>query len=67
VYFCLMRSASALRFSNVCSSLNLERMLRRVLGEGRAVKRDDRSINQSPRVGTHLFTGHSLLPNFKKA
>lgn len=26
-YFCLMRSASALRFSNGCSSLNLERML----------------------------------------
>ena len=30
-YFCLMRSASALRFSKVCSSLNLERML--VVGE----------------------------------
>lgn len=25
-YFCRMRSASALRFSNGCSSLNLERM-----------------------------------------
>ena len=26
-YFCRMRSASALRFSNGCSSLNLERIL----------------------------------------
>ena len=26
-YFCRMRSASALRFSNWCSSLNLERMV----------------------------------------
>lgn len=26
-YFCRMRSASALRFSSLCSSLNLERML----------------------------------------
>ena len=33
-YFCLMRSASALRFSNGCSSLNLERMLAVWCGSG---------------------------------
>lgn len=27
LYFCLMRSASALRFSKGCSSLNFERIL----------------------------------------
>jgi hypothetical protein len=52
VYFCLMRSASALRFSNVCSSLNLDRMLSRVLGEG---MQGSPEINQS-RTHIYLFT-----------
>lgn len=36
-YFCRIRSASALRFSNGCSSLNLDRILKVgcMYGEGR--------------------------------
>ena len=34
-YFCRIRSASALRFSKGCSSLNLERILSVYVGYGR--------------------------------